>query len=169
MTRCLPWLIAAVALSAALLSLVGRYLGRPGDIESRFPVADGISVRAETIDLSQSMKLNLRYSLISDDGVELEMIVDDKRVWEAFAEPLGVEHSWYEHTVTCGLLDGEVVLHSDGTDGAFTEHRRVSNGALVKREARPNRPKPFAVRPTPSNEELQRRIDRFREQSEKQN
>ena len=76
----LPWLITAVALSAALLSLIGRYLGRPADIESRFPLADGISVRAETIDLSQSMKLNLRYSLISDDGVELELTVDDNRI-----------------------------------------------------------------------------------------
>ena len=107
----LPWLIAAVAVFASLLSLVVPYLNRPDPIESRFPIADGVSVRAETIDLSQSMKLNLRYSVISDNGVELELISDGKRTWSAFAEPLGVEHSWYEHAVKCALVDGQVVLN----------------------------------------------------------
>lgn len=75
-----------------------------------FPVADGDSVRAETIDLSKSIKLRLRYSVISDDGVELEFIMDGKRTWRAVAEPLGVAQSCYEYAVKCALVDRQVGL-----------------------------------------------------------
>ncbi len=163
----LPWLITTVAVFAAVTSQVVPYLKRADLVGSRFPMADGICFRAETIDLSQTTQLNLRYSLISDEGVELELVVDGKRMWKACADPLGVDHSWYEHTVKCALVDGQVVLHSNGTAGAFSEYRSLATGALIKRETFAKRPDPVALSQVPKKEEIQSRIDRFREQTKR--
>lgn len=130
----LPWLIAAIAICAAALSIIMPFPNQTRSVQSRFPRADGVTIRAETIDFPGDYRLQLRYSLISDSGVEIKLLLDGKELWSDFARPLGVEHSYYVHSVRCGLDGDRITLQSVGTDGTFTEVREVDTGRLVTRK-----------------------------------
>lgn len=130
----LPWLVAAIAICAAVLSITMPILNKTRSVQSRFPCADGVTTRAETIDFPGGYRLQLRYSLISDSGVEMKLLLDAKELWSDFARPLGVEHSYYVHSVRCGLDGDRITLQSVGTDGTFTEVREIDTGRLVTRK-----------------------------------
>lgn len=131
----LPWIITFVALCTSLSILVATRSIET--VSERFPRADGIFVRAEYVDLSTSLRVNLRYSPIADVGVEIEMLRSGRHLWNAYVEGLGTAHSAYEHSVECLLDNGDLVIRSKGSSGEVIERRNLRTGKLIDRVASP--------------------------------
>ncbi len=133
----LPWVMAIFATTVALYLI----LRTPSHetVSKRFPKIDGMFARAEYVDLSPSMRLNLKYSPIGDDGIEIEMLLNRRYLWDAYVERLGTAHSSYSHSVECLLYDGDLVVRSKGTSGEVYERRNPQTGVLLNRVVTPNR------------------------------
>lgn len=103
--------------------------------ESCFPHIDGISAKAEYIDLNTNgtERLYIRYSPISDSGVELERIANNFVVWRVHVRPLGVEHSRYRHDVGIRIDGGKIHVTSVGAQEIF-EVRDLKTGAFISRK-----------------------------------
>jgi hypothetical protein len=130
----LPWLLTLTSIAAALIAILLPILTRSKPLPTRFPVADGMSVRAEIVDVSATSKLLLRYSPIADEGVELEFWVNGRRSWHAYVDRLGTSHSAYTHTVECFVDKNDFRIRSKGSHGTIIEDRHLSDGALISRE-----------------------------------
>ena len=128
----LPWVVTAVTVCAALATVLPSM--RLPEPSARFPVADGMTVRAECIDLSPNRKLFLRYSPIADTGVELEVTIHGRRIWSGFVDPLGMAHSAYSHSVECFVGDAVLKIRSKGSGGTIVEDRDTANGKLLSRQ-----------------------------------
>ncbi len=130
----LPWLLALTSIAAALITILLPIVTRSKPLPTRFPVADGMAVRAEIVDVSETSKLLLRYSPIADEGVELEFLVNGHRSWHAYVEPLGTSHSAYTHTVECFVDNNDLKIRSKGSYGTIIEDRLMTDGRLMSRE-----------------------------------
>jgi hypothetical protein len=133
----LPWILAIVTSSVALYLILR--IPSHETVSKRFPKIDGMFARAEYVDLSPSMRLNLKYSPIGDDGIEIEMLLNRRYLWDAYVERLGTAHSSYSHSVECLLYYGDLVVRSKGISGEVYERRNLQTGALLNRVVTPNR------------------------------
>jgi hypothetical protein len=88
-------IIAPVATS---LVLMAAFYSEPGTGATQLPIeptwfefVDGTAARAEYVDLNAETgeRLFVRYSPISDSGVELEMVKQSVTVWRVHVQPLG--------------------------------------------------------------------------------
>lgn len=108
-----------------------------GIAETRFSKIDGIFAKAEYIELADSDKLYIKYSPISDSGIEFERVLSGQIIWRSYAAPLKVSHSKYKHEVWVRIGKKTFLVTSIGSYGEFHEKRDLKTGKLIERtEAR---------------------------------
>jgi hypothetical protein len=107
-----------------------------------FKSVDGVFTKGEFIDTDSKTheRLWIRYGPISDSGVELELTVGDSLRWRAHVQPLGVEHSKYNHQVWLRIIDGQIFVTSRGAR-TIRETRDLKTGNLISRDVTDNDPK----------------------------
>ena len=137
----MPWLISLISISAALLTVLVPHFRSSREIDSLFPSADGVFTRAETVNLSPNLDLQLRYSPLADMGVELQLWREGYRKWTAHVAPLGTAHSSYTHFVECVLQEDKVRVFSRGSSGQIVETFSLLTGKRLSREVTLNRSK----------------------------
>jgi hypothetical protein len=120
--------------------------------KSWFSTIDGMAYKAEYIDLNtnNTERLYIRYSPISDSGVELERTTNNVVLWRTHVQSLGVAHSKYCHAVNIILDSDQIIVFSAGgldvckngnsiyanSDGAKQIHEihSLKTGKLISRK-----------------------------------
>lgn len=116
-----------------------RNMGKKPEIVPIVPSNQNLHVHdpeARSCFFSASDVLVSLHGPITDSGVQLIRVdltpSTPPIVWDAFAEPLGVDHSKYRHDAHVFVHGDRCVLVSDGA-ATFVEIRDLATGALVKR------------------------------------
>jgi hypothetical protein len=123
-----------------LLLFVATFVSHAADTntveESWFPHIDGIAWKAEYIDINTNSteRLYIRYSPVSDSGVELERTTNTVVVWRVHVRPLGIAHSKYRHDVRIRLDNGKIYVTSIGSWQQIFEMRDFKTGAFISRK-----------------------------------
>jgi hypothetical protein len=113
-----------------------RATGQPV-VENRwFDNVDGIIIKGEFIDLNTNAtdRLYIRYSPISDRGVELERTTKSDLLWRGHVQCFGVSHSKYSQHVSVRIEDKQILVEIENGAQRIFETHDLKTGGLISRE-----------------------------------